>query len=134
MEAKLTAQKIRRLVREKGYHYRDIAVICSDMGTYADHLERVCTEYQIPVFMDYKKSILLNAFVEYVRSVLSMVEQDFSYESVFRFLRTGFTEFTRDEIDRLENYVVAVGLEDIRNGRQSGRERQIGQMKKSWQY
>ena len=42
--------------------------------------------------------------------VLSMVEQDFSYESVFRFLRTGFTEFTRDEIDRLENYVVAVGL------------------------
>ena len=39
-----------------------------------------------------------------------MVEQDFSYESVFRFLRTGFTEFTRDEIDRLENYVVAVGL------------------------
>ena len=110
MEAKLTAQKIRRLVREKGYHYRDIAVICSDMGTYADHLERVCTEYQIPVFMDYKKSILLNAFVEYVRSVLSMVEQDFSYESVFRFLRTGFTEFTRDEIDRLENYVVAVGL------------------------
>lgn len=31
-----------------------------------------------------------------------MVEQDFSYESVFRFLRTGFTEFTRDEIDRLE--------------------------------
>ena len=110
MEAKLTAQKIRRLVREKGYHYRDIAVICSDMGTYADHLERACTEYQIPVFMDYKKSILLNAFVEYVRSVLSMVEQDFSYESVFRFLRTGFTEFTRDEIDRLENYVVAVGL------------------------
>ena len=77
MEAKLTAQKIRRLVREKGYHYRDIAVICSDMGTYADHLERACTEYQIPVFMDYKKSILLNAFVEYVRSVLSMVEQDF---------------------------------------------------------
>ena len=55
MEAKLTAQKIRRLVREKGYHYRDIAVICSDMGTYADHLERACTEYQIPVFMDSKR-------------------------------------------------------------------------------
>ena len=72
-----------------------------------------------------QKSILLNAFVEYVRSVLSMVEQDFSYESVFRFLRTGFTEFTRDEIDRLENYVVAVGLRGYKNGRQSGRERQV---------
>lgn len=81
-----------------------------------------------------QKSILLNAFVEYVRSVLSMVEQDFSYESVFRFLRTGFTEFTRDEIDRLENYVVAVGLRGYKNGRQSGRERQVRLMKKSWQY
>lgn len=114
MEAKLTAQKIRRLVRENGYHYRDIAVICSEMSTYAEHLERACVEYQIPVFVDYKKSILLNAFVEYVRSLLAMAEKDFSYESVFRFLRTGFTEFTRDEIDRLENYVVAVGLRGYR--------------------
>lgn len=110
MEARLTAQNIRKMVREHGYHYRDIAVICSEMSVYADHLERACRAYQIPVFMDDKKSILLNAFVEYVRSLLAMAEQDFSYASVFRFLRTGLTAFTRDETDRLENYVIAVGL------------------------
>ena len=84
------------------------------MGTYADHLERACTEYQIPVFMDYKKSILLNAFVEYVRSVLSMVEQDFSYESVFRFLRSGLTDLSDGEIDELENYVLATRVRGFR--------------------
>lgn len=109
-EAEFTAAEIHRLVRKKGYRYRDIAVIVSDMNTYADQLEKQCAAYDVPIFMDHKKSILLNAFVEYVRSLLSMVEQNFSYESVFRFLRTGMTGFTRKEVDKLENYVIALGL------------------------
>lgn len=109
-EAEYTAGQMRRLVREKGYRYRDMAVIASDMNTYAVHLEKACDTYGIPVFMDHKKSILLNAFVEYVRSLLAMVDENFSYESVFRFLRTGMSGFTREEIDRLENYVIALGL------------------------
>ncbi len=109
-ESDAVAESIRRLVREQGYRYRDIAVICSDMNVYASSLEKACDTYGIPVFMDYKKSILLNAFVEYVRSLLAMAEQNFSYESVFRFLRTGLSGFDMDEIDRMENYVVALGL------------------------
>lgn len=39
-----------------------------------------------------------------------MIEQNFTYESVFRFLRAGFSSFTMDEIDVLENYVIALGI------------------------
>ena len=109
-EAEFVAASLRKLVRENGYRYRDMAVVVSDMNVYAIHLERACEEYGIPFFMDHKKSILLNAFVEYIRSLLAMAEQHFSYESVFRFLRTGLTEFSMEEIDRLENYVLALGL------------------------
>lgn len=109
-EAEYVAGQIRRLVRKKSLRYRDMAVIASDMNTYAVHLEKAFDTYGIPVFMDHKKSILLNAFVEYVRSLLAMVDENFSYESVFRFLRTGMCGFTREEIDRLENYVIALGL------------------------
>lgn len=109
-EADYIASEIRRLVREQDFRYRDIAVIASDMNTYAAHLEKACDAYGIPLFMDHKKSILLNAFVEYVRSLLSMIEQNFSYESVFRFLRTGMTGFSEEEVDRIENYVIAIGL------------------------
>ena len=102
-EAEFIAGEVRRLIREKGFRLKDIGVIVSDMNVYAAHFERAFTEYEIPVFMDYKKSILLNAFVEYLRSLLAMAEQKFSYESVFRFLRTGMTGFSFDEIDCLEN-------------------------------
>lgn len=109
-EAKFVAARIRRLVRRDGYRYKEMAVICSDMEVYASHLEKAFQTYEIPFFMDHKKSILQNAFVEYIRGLLSMVEQSFTYESVFRFLRTGLTDFTKEETDKLENYVLAVGI------------------------
>lgn len=104
------AAQIRRLIREEGYRYRDIAVITSDMNAYAVHLEKAFDTFGIPMFMDHKKSILLNAFVEYVRSLLAMVDEGFSYESVFRFLRTGMSGFTEEETDRMENYAIALGV------------------------
>ena len=113
-EAKYVAESIRRLVRTKGYRYRDIAVIASDMNVYADVLEKACASFDIPVFMDHKKSILLNSFVEYLRSLLVMVEQNYTYESVFRYLRTSLCGFTRDEVDRLENYCLALDLKGFK--------------------
>lgn len=104
------AQTIRRIVREKKYRYSDIAVITSDQTTYVNHIEKIFDKYEIPVFMDHKRSILLNSFVEYLRSLLAMAEQNFTYESVFRYLRTGLAGFEHDEIDILENYVVALGI------------------------
>ena len=118
-EARYVAEEIRRLVREEGWRYRDIAVIASDMNVYADALEKACGSLDIPVFMDYKKSILLNSFVEYLRSLLNMAEQNFTYESVFRHLRTGLCGFTSDETDRMENYVVALGIKGYRKWQQA---------------
>ena len=109
-ETECAAQRIRSLVRNHGYRYRDIAVVVSNMEVYGDEIEKVFSMYGIPIFMDYKRSILLNPFVEYVRSILAMADKNFAQENVFRFLRTGLTEFTMDEIDRLENYVVALGI------------------------
>lgn len=109
-ESEYAAAEIRRLVREQGYRYRDIAVIAGDMNTYAPPMEKACESYGIPVFLDHKKSILLNAFVEYLRSLLAMARDNFTYESVFRFLRTGMSGFTDNEVDRLENYCLSLGL------------------------
>lgn len=109
-EIDFVAQKIRYLVRVKGYRYRDIAVLAGDVNAYSNHIERVFERYELPVFMDYKRSILLNSCVEYIRSLLAMAEQNFTYESVFRYLRTGLAGLTQNEVDILENYVLALGI------------------------
>lgn len=109
-EVSCAAQKIRSLARNKGYRYREIAVIASDMNIYADEIERIFANYEIPIFMDYKRSILLNPFVEYIRSLIGMAEKNFSGESVIRFLRTDLTGFSQTEVDLLENYIRALGI------------------------
>ncbi len=109
-ETAWTAVRIRRLIREQGYHYRDFAVITGNMEAYSHLLERIFPAYGIPCFLDYKRSVLGNPFVEFLRALLEMTEQDFSYETVFRFLRSGLSGMRREETDLLENYVLALGI------------------------
>lgn len=118
-EAMKAAGRVRNLVRTKGYRYRDIGVIVSNMEVYGDDLGQAFDLYEISVFMDHKRSILLNSFVEYIRSLLNMVKDNFSYESVFRFLRTNLSGFTYGEVDELENYVIALGIRGYKKWQES---------------
>lgn len=114
-EAKAVAEDIRHLVRTTGCRYREIGVIVSDMESYGDYLERQFLRYEIPFFMDHKRSILLNSFVEHLRSLLNLMEKGFTYESVFRYLRTNMSGFALDEVDQMENYVLATGIKGFKN-------------------
>lgn len=109
-EMDFVAQQIRRLVRTKQYRYKDFALLTNDLSAYSKQIEQVFQKYQLPVFMDDKRSILLNSCVEYIRSLLAMAEKNFTYESVFRYLRTNLTGISREDVDCLENYVLAMGI------------------------
>ncbi len=108
-ELTFAAREITRLVREQGYCYKDIAVVTGDVPGYANYVPEIFRQYGIPYFVDQTRNILFHPFVEFVRAALEVVEYDFSYESVFRFLRCGL--FLGDEeTDILENFVRAKGI------------------------
>ena len=140
-ELKFAAREIVRLTRENGYRYRDIAVVTGDVQQYGNYVPEIFEQYHIPYFIDQTKNILFHPFIECIRAILEMIEYDFSYESVFRFLRCGLASrvvteaknsdkepdpaatedltqqpetgshgLTEQEIDRLENYVLARGI------------------------
>lgn len=109
-ESEEIGRQILRLVRDEGLRYRDIAVVTGNLEVYGTLLEQVFASYGIPGFIDRKKDVLKNPFVEFLRALLAVFEEDFSYESMFRFLRSGMTNVTMDETDRLENYVIARGV------------------------
>ena len=101
---------IRRLIRQKGYCYRDIAVICGDFSAYASCLEQEFAAYGIPVYLDQTRGIVLNPFIEYLKSALQVRVQNYSYEAVFHYLRSGLADFSPEETDRLERYARALGI------------------------
>ena len=113
-EMQETARRIIRLVRDSQYRYGQIAVITGNLEEYGSIARHVFEEAGIPFFIDEKHSVLMNPFVEYVRAALEMVSQGFSYESVFRYLRCGMSDISRSETDRLENYVLALGIHGFR--------------------
>ncbi len=109
-EVRQTAALIKELVRKEGYAYRDIAVVSGDLNAYAPHVDLEFEKFGIPCFVDRTRGIVLNPFIEYIKSALSMLIHDFSYETVFHYLRSGLTDFSMEQIDKLENYVLALGI------------------------
>ncbi len=109
-EAEAVGREIQKLVRDEKFRYRDMAVVTGDLSVYGILMEQVFSRLGIPGFIDRKKDVLKNPFVEFLRALLAAIQEDFSYESMFRMLRSGMTEVTREEIDRLEDYVIARGI------------------------
>lgn len=108
-----TAVQIRRLVRECGYCYGDFAVVLGSMD-YQEHVNRIFERFEIPTFIDEKRNGLSHPFVEFLRAFLKMIEENFSYETVFRYLRSGFSGVTTTETDVLENYCLALGIRGLK--------------------
>ncbi len=117
-EVSQIVHEIQRLVQEEGVRYREIAVITGDLAGYGKEITHQFTQNQIPHFLDDKKNILDNCLVELIRSALEAVRQDFSYESVMRFLRTGLVSQDRAMMDRLENYILALGIRGAKRFRE----------------
>lgn len=110
MEMRETARQMAELVRTKGYRYGEMAVITGNLEEYRRLAAQAFEEGQIPYFIDEKHSILMNPFVEYLRAAMEMVVLGFPYASVFRYLRCGMSAVTREQADKLENYVIALGI------------------------
>ena len=109
-EIVFVASTIRRLVREKGYRYKDIAIVAGDLEQASHIYERVMDEYEIPVFIDANACLKANPCAETIRSVLAVLADDFSYDSVFRFLKAGMTDLSFEDIELLENYALKRGV------------------------
>lgn len=116
-EVEGAAQEIIRLVREENYRFQDMAVFIRQTDVYHDLIDTVFGDYDIPVFIDEKRTMLNHSLIELLRSVLDIVEGNWRYDAIFRVLKTGFIPptdknepLTSDAIDELENYVLEYGI------------------------
>lgn len=115
-EIEHTAGEILRLVRENGYRYRDIAVMCADSAGVGHIIKAVFDEYKIPYFSDEKITLCDHPIAMQLLSVFDMFDEDWSYNSVMRYLRAGFiydADFhhaDETETDKLDNFALKYGI------------------------
>ena len=108
-EVRYVLQQILTLVRS-GYCYRDIAVITGDPAAYAPWVRNYFEKVGLPIFVDEKSSMSGSPLVHLIVAALQVAEENFSYESVFRFLKSGLVPIEAGQLDALENYVLALGI------------------------
>lgn len=93
--------KIKQLTAKKGLRYREIAVLCPNIGTYAKYLESAFKKYEIPMFCDKSESILYQPLVNAVISLLNAL-RGFSLDSVMSCVKTGFfSKFDEEKGERV---------------------------------
>ncbi len=117
------AKDIIRLVRDKNFRYKDIAVICRNINDYEKITSVIFTQYGIPYFLDRKIQVLSNPIIILIMSAIEILIRNWSYESIFKYLKSGLINMEREYIDKLENYVLENGIkgykwttEDVNNG------------------
>ena len=122
-EVRLLLDRIRTLRASRGgfqkasaaeqtdrFRYRQMAVTVSDLSAYQELLREAFTRAGVPFFLDERADGRLSAAARLLRSALSVLTENYSYESVLRYLRNPLVQTDRELTDRIDNYVRALGL------------------------
>lgn len=109
-EITFVAGTIIRFVREKGLRYKEMAIVTNAMDVYEKSLRGTLREYKIPCFIDSRREITTHPLITMITALLDCLVYDFRYENVFAYLKSGLPPFPLEDIDSLENYVLAYGI------------------------
>jgi ATP-dependent helicase/nuclease subunit B len=110
-EIQFVARQILALVRDKGYRYREIAVVASDLNQYEPYVRAYFDSYGIPFFIDKRKPLDQHPVVELICTALEAVTGGFDHADVFAYLKSDLASIEPARIDMLENYCLALGVD-----------------------
>lgn len=111
-EIEYIAKNIIKLVKNNNYKFNEIGIITKNVNTYSSLIKAIFTKYEIPVFIDEKKDLNQNILIRYILSILEIIIKNYSYESVFNYLKINFSEFDEDDIFKLEKYCIKYGIKN----------------------
>ena len=109
-EIEEVAKNILKLVRDEGYRYRDISIITKNIATYSSLARAIFDKYDIPIFIDENRDLNQNIVIQYVLAILEIFIKNWSYEAVFNYIKTGFSNIEEDDIFKLEKYCLKWGI------------------------
>lgn len=107
-EADFVCANIRKLVRNEGYRYSDIAVICAAPAKYRDAVRSAALRYEVPMFVDLPEPVSEKPLLRYLDCLLCAAEDPRGI-NIIRYIRSGFA---RIPSDKKEGKTVPLTLRD----------------------
>ena len=111
-EIENVAKNIVKLIKNKDIRYKDISIITKNIENYSSLTKSIFKKYEIPIFIDEKRDLNQNIIVQYVLSIIEVISKNYSYESIFNYLKTGFVEIEENDIFKLEKYCIKYGIKN----------------------
>lgn len=112
-ELKRVVTAIRQLVAGGKYRYRDILVLTRHLDNYANIVEPLFAQQDVPVFNDHEKQMVNHPLVILIHQLFQLVNVGFQTETVMAILKTGLlipSEITLDNGETLSPDNVDSGL------------------------
>ena len=104
-EASFVSNTIKKLIVEEGYNYKDFAVISRNIENYRGIIDVEFNKNDIPYFLDKAEPIDTKPIIKFVTTAFDIINNSFSTDLIFDYLKTGLTDLNIEEISILENYV-----------------------------
>ena len=112
-ECLAAAEQIQELVAG-GCRYRDITVVCADIGTYEPLVNLAFHRCGIPLYLAGTEDILSKSVISTVLSAVDAALSGFEQRSVLRYLRAVLSPVEPDLCDLVENYAIVWGIRGSR--------------------
>ena len=109
-ELEYVAQNIHNLVKNCGYCYKDIGIIAEEIDKYSEDAKAICNKYEIPLFIDEKKELNQNILIKFILAMLDIFAKNWSFDSIFNYLKIGLLQIEKEDIYVLENYCKKWGI------------------------
>lgn len=93
-----------------GARYRDINIVCSDMGAYRNVLEMLFEKSGIPLYISGTDDILTEPAINTLFAALEVVVEGFELQSVLQYLKSMLSPLDTETADLVENYAVQWGI------------------------
>ena len=108
-ECVAAAQRTMELVRS-GCRYRDIGIVCTDMGAYSHVLKLVFSRCGIPLYQSGTEEILQKTVISTVLSALDAALGGFELQDTMQYLKSALSPLDMETCDKLENYAFVWGI------------------------
>ncbi len=104
------AKNITLLVKDEEYKYGEIAIITDDTDKYSQDAKAIFHQYEIPIYIDEKKSLNQNILMQLLLSIFEIYTNNYSIDNMFSYIKSGLISIEQDDIFKLENYCLKWGV------------------------